>query len=153
MHQLNQLNQVSIPFKRESVSKVKEGILTEDPNKVLSFNSLQTGKCIQRKFASHRSEMRLLFQFPSNGKVYPKFLMAATTIALTPKFQFPSNGKVYPKDQFSDNARLLNLSFNSLQTGKCIQRCDQTVAHNDKTIVFQFPSNGKVYPKSLYQPE
>ncbi len=42
------------------------------------------------------------------------------------KFQFPSNGKVYPKAQASQSAAPI-LSFNSLQTGKYIQR------HKSKT--------------------
>ena len=62
---------VSIPFKREGVSKgekpVEEGATDE-------------------------------FQFPSNGKVYPKKgeKMKNLFLALI-TFQFPSNGKVYPK--------------------------------------------------------
>ena len=39
------------------------------------------------------------FQFPSNGKAYPKLGNEAETTAVTTvnKFQFPSNGKAYPK--------------------------------------------------------
>ena len=36
-------------------------------------------------------------------------------------FQFPSNGKVYPKFITKDGRKLF-FRFNSLQTGKCIQR-------------------------------
>ena len=66
-----------------------------------------------------------MFQFPSNGKVYPKTASAGTPRG-NPKFQFPSNGKVYPKLAlllFPVNKRY---SFNSLQTGKYIQ----SNAHN-----------------------
>ena len=61
---------VSIPFKRESVSK--------------GYGN------------SAGCEPVLLFQFPSNGKVYPK-TNPMRVIAPDPGFQFPSNGKVYPK--------------------------------------------------------
>ena len=36
-------------------------------------------------------------------------------------FQFPSNGKVYPKRQNEPVVRVATTSFNSLQTGKYIQ--------------------------------
>ena len=35
-----------------------------------SFNSLQTGKCIQREQGDKGTLSCLAFQFPSNGKVY-----------------------------------------------------------------------------------
>ena len=38
-------------------------------------------------------------------------------------------------------------SFNSLQTGKCIQRVVLMGMDCDEAQKFQFPSNGKVYPK------
>ena len=66
------LTVVSIPFKRESVSKV-----------------LENHYC--QVFAV------ALFQFPSNGKAYPKSRILANSVALILKFQFPSNGKAYPK--------------------------------------------------------
>ena len=37
-------------------------------------------------------------------------------------FQFPSNGKVYPKAANYGKGINPDASFNSLQTGKCIQR-------------------------------
>ena len=65
-----------------------------------------------------------MFQFPSNGKVYPKQPLADDTEEQVRVFQFPSNGKVYPKGAM--NTILL------LKTGK-----------------FQFHTNGNVYPKCL----
>ena len=62
---------VSIPFKRESVSKVEFFCTTWNED--------------------------LLFQFPSNGKVYPKPTTAERYVTETTEFQFPSNGKAYPK--------------------------------------------------------
>ena len=86
------------------------------------FNSLQTGKCIQRKRGtSSNGHPTRTFQFPSNGKVYPKFI-GNQFYLVTIKFQFPSNGKVYPKfSRYGDD--------------------------ENENNEFQFPSNGKVYPK------
>ena len=62
--------EVSIPFKRESVSKGCRagGMVPEEK----SFNSLQTGKRIQRCEEHSRCDILFTFQFPSNGKAYPK---------------------------------------------------------------------------------
>ena len=68
------------------------------------------------------------------------------------KFQFPSNGKAYPK-----NARIADINdqkstrFNSLQTGKRIQS-SQHKKYYGEHIGFQFPSNGKAYPKAKKSP-
>ena len=67
--------------------------------KLTSFNSLQTGKRIQRsKNQDGNIPNQEKFQFPSNGKAYPK----------------PAND--------NDEDATANNSFNSLQTGKRIQR-------------------------------
>ena len=60
-------------------------------------------------------------------------------------FQFPSNGKAYPKSDAADTL-MANHSFNSLQTGKHIQSSNHLQPHY-QIILFQFPSNGKAYPK------
>ena len=137
---------VSIPFKRESVSKVLSLPTPFHTSKCTGFNSLQTGKCIQSIFTMKDnvgafvsipfkresvSKVKSIvhpfpptsFQFPSNGKVYPKNRSYTFAVWLRGKFQFPSNGKVYPK-KLLPNARVVyaSASFNSLQTGKCIQR-------------------------------
>ena len=49
VEKLNDPNEVSIPFKRESLSKA---VLADMITEVESFNSLQTGKPIQRQAAS-----------------------------------------------------------------------------------------------------
>ena len=110
---------VSIPFKRESVSQVTthwNAAVTElafqfpsngkayhkDTSfagcivEVKRFNSLQTGKRITRRQKTHHAYCVWWFQFPSNGKAYHKF-----------KFHW---------------VELLHFSFNSLQTGKRITR-------------------------------
>ena len=136
---------VSIPFKRESVFRVETAITTEDG--IISFNSLQTGKCIQRKYLSYLFYTSNWFQFPSNGKVYSESEFTMSLSFSATWFQFPSNGKVYSEIssngtgtankvfQFPSNGKVyselliiespeapLQNGFNSLQTGKCIQR-------------------------------
>ena len=89
--------EVSIPFKRESVSKATLGV-------VMAF-----------------SLMVFVFQFPSNGKAYPKWRHGIEDdYSSQPMFQFPSNGKAYPKQNILNNPVNVK-SFNSLQTGKRIQ--------------------------------
>ena len=135
---------VSIPFKRESLSKV-----TDTP--ALSpwkrrFNSLQTGKPIQRE-----SIIEFCFTFIKcfnslqTGKPIQRLLWHTLTIHI--------------------------FGFNSLQTGKPIQRETIGPIHVGivekvsipfkreslskdgwkvaviERIAFQFPSNGKAYPK------
>ena len=64
-----------------------------------------------------------MFQFPSNGKSYPKCISRILNVRGIKKFQFPSNGKSYPKRELRNGAqRYLMKSFNSLQTGNHIQR-------------------------------
>ena len=86
-----------------------------------SFNSLQTGKRIQRlePLGQHNSFPRS-FQFPSNGKAYPKPKLKEGGF-LFHMFQFPSNGKAYPKRQWRYCICTVPCCFNSLQTGKRIQ--------------------------------
>ena len=62
------------------------------------------------------------FQFPSNGKVYSETVDVHDIRITDTRFQFPSNGKVYSEDRGKDNVPMRPISFNSLQTGKCIQR-------------------------------
>ena len=103
---------VSIPFKRESISK--EYKKERDARRKKSFNSLQTGNHIQRQMARTWKISTSKFQFPSNGKPYPKELNNNVTgwcgLVL---FQFPSNGKPYPKgdEQYGTRWRLLRVSI------------------------------------------
>ena len=62
-----------------------------------------------------------MFQFPSNGKVYSEFPSHIVSEPIE-KFQFPSNGKVYSEGGTVEIKTDKGLGFNSLQTGKCIQR-------------------------------
>ena len=64
-----------------------------------SFNSLPTGKPIQRGRVRNSSNSQdTSFQFPSNGKAYPKRGQRMNTTYKCWEFQFPSNGKAYPKE-------------------------------------------------------
>ena len=63
---------VSIPFKRESVSQVT--CKNAKGEEYQSFNSLQTGKRIPRHCNDTWSKTLTEFQFPSNGKAYPKLI-------------------------------------------------------------------------------
>ena len=93
---------VSIPFKREGVSK-GGWIWPVIPSRRIRFNSLQTGRCIQR----------------------------GAPVAVPWRTR---------------------RGFNSLQTGRCIQRRSSRVIATPEGAKFQFPSNGKVYPKTLLSP-
>ncbi len=103
------------------------------------------------------------FQFPSNGKVYSE---ADTGLEITPAqrarvsipfkresvfrdmirqslanrclFQFPSNGKVYSEPVEVEVDFLLNTSFNSLQTGKCIQSSFISITTSKLTVSIPF---------------
>ena len=70
------ISMVSIPFKRESVFRVKS-----------------TTTETEKKSA--------VFQFPSNGKVYSETALVAQVknLSVADVFQFPSNGKVYSESQ------------------------------------------------------
>ena len=63
-----------------------------------------------------------MFQFPSNGKAYPKLIRNSKFSQKIFSFQFPSNGKAYPKLIVGVQISRLQVGFNSLQTGKPIQR-------------------------------
>ena len=124
------MNEVSIPFKRESGAKVDRGWTPEKVSRKIGFNSLQTGKWSQSKFFDI---------FMPNS--------------IVPKFQFPSNGKVEPKNPelFIDFHQPDYYGFNSLQTGKWSQSCEECDNQlGDGEEKFQFPSNGKVEPKATH---
>ena len=147
--------------------------------RVGSFNSLQTGKQIQSisrapkpkrvervefQFPSNgKADPKLnsvidllrnqLFQFPSNGKADPKTAGTFSVSDVTDGFQFPSNGKADPKKESPDDTRKYRKydCFNSLQTGKQIQRISPMRPSETSCFKFQFPSNGKADPKLIPQ--
>ena len=113
---------VSIPFKRESISKVviTGNALGQDPGE---FQFPSNGKAYPKGLIRQYQDAKFAeFQFPSNGKAYPKGGCPNAEKTQTQKFQFPSNGKAYPKLICRQYLTPLPSSFNSLQTGKHIQR-------------------------------
>ena len=135
---------VSIPFKRESV--FRESIVKSLSDES-EFQFPSNGKVYSEIGYSLLKGTLSLFQFPSNGKVYSENLMPENALTRSPvsipfkresvfrgytafrngedlEFQFPSNGKVYSELPTLTRPTLKQACFNSLQTGKCIQRWD-----------------------------
>ena len=113
---------VSIPFKRESVSKAGRDVVyhLSGPQ---SFNSLQTGKRIQ----SFLAQTIMIFKevsIPFKRESVSKAIGLANPYLISLSFQFPSNGKAYPKNSVPTSQLQSGwlVRFNSLQTGKRIQR-------------------------------
>ena len=91
----------------------------------------------------------LSFQFPSNGKAYPKFVCLGCGDAYASSFQFPSNGKAYPKCiiggmRLGDISNDVSIPFKRESVSKGNSRVGPKPRKK-----FQFPSNGKAYPKSF----
>ena len=117
------LSTVSIPFKRESISKVGFAVALLETERIDSFQFPSNGKAYPKsfRFLSHLAFCK--FQFPSNGKAISKVMKTGVATRSTQRFQFPSNGKVYPK--------------------VVVPEAPPGFMYDP----FQFPSNGKAYPK------
>ena len=114
-------NKVSIPFKRESISKVLTTLVTKSSHKK-GFNSLQTGKHIQRlmmkphiegqagRFNSLQTGKHIQsiqaewagsagpwVSIPFKRESISKVMICKQSASVSCWFQFPSNGKAYPK--------------------------------------------------------
>ena len=64
---------VSIPFKRETPSKLQKRSTIWSTLEI-SFNSLQTGNSIQTEGLGEGFDNTIaMFQFPSNGKLHPNY--------------------------------------------------------------------------------
>ena len=165
---------VSIPFKRESVSKEDEEFNIEDNGGVIVSIPFKRESVSKGTSASSEGGLPTVFQFPSNGKVYPKLanprgIKGRSHVSIPFKresvskgiddggrveinrgFQFPSNGKVYPKvvatvaTTATTNPRV-SIPFKRESVSKA--DCPTSCLTVSKEV-FQFPSNGKVYPKS-----
>ena len=110
------------------------------------FQFPSNGKVYPKAQKHERGIYRLKFQFPSNGKVYPKvnfFLCLCFPFYL---FQFPSNGKVYPKGAPGCPSPGGQGKFQFPSNGKVYPKRKSDRDGMGGTL-FQFPSNGKVYPK------
>ena len=116
--------------------------------RLISFNSLQTGKRIQRTENILGSQRKKKFQFPSNGKAYPKPIKKECSgCRCSQRVSIPFKRESVSKvGSTHDPISPAKKRFNSLQTGKRIQRSNQRESQK-RLSPFQFPSNGKAYPK------
>ena len=162
---------VSIPFKRESISKVpmwvsvsrRRNIVFQFPSNgkaypkerlpqtlassfSLSFNSLQTGKAYPKLSRQEHIYVDFEFQFPSNGKAYPKGSRSREGTAAD-SVSIPFKRESISKVATVEKALRAAESFNSLQTGKHIQRKAQIAKVAAELTEFQFPSNGESISK------
>ena len=83
-----------------------------------------------------------MFQFPSNGKVYPKFINNKNLGSSPLSFNSLQTGK-YIQSLFYLNCIQLNMSFNSLQTGKYIQSKAFGYAGRSRSVSFNSLQTGK----------
>ena len=92
--------------------------------------------------------LEVWFQFPSNGKTYPKKLVFISSSAAIQPFQFPSNGKAYPK--FADTLippKTFEFEFRFPSNGKAYPKYMLNRWHVEEVSAFRFPSNGKSHSK------
>ena len=136
----------------------------------ISFNSLQTGRSMEREFeyVSRCLCGTLLFQFPSNGKEHGKGSECGQRFPRCRLFQFPSNGKEHgkPADAVRGSTardypvsipfkregawkglRHLDLifgynGFNSLQTGRSMERKIDRLYKRKITVSIPFKREG-----------
>ena len=87
------------------------------------FNSLQTGKPIQRSWMFRQLSNRWVkwFQFPSNGKAYPKLVTDVVLTLIALLVSIPFKRESLSKEKFKSIEFCIGFCFNSLQTGKPIQ--------------------------------
>ena len=163
------IKNVSIPFKRESVSK-ECFVNSFDMCFWFCFNSLQTGKRIQSNLCSILSGVRkvsipfkresvskekcrtlvvallvvLLFQFPSNGESVSKVKLSPGFTAESKFVSIPFKRESVSKgDQTMHTLRERAFCFNSLQTGKAYPKQKHTVNYIHKRICFNSLQTGK----------
>ena len=126
---------VSIPFKRESVSKVHgkvDGIQGSIDSVSIPFKRESVSKANSKQLPK---ELGKMFQFPSNGKVYPKAISVMWKLRSTACFNSLQTGKcIQSAIKRSVGVYSFNC-FNSLQTGKCIQRTvSETEGQNNESF-------------------
>ena len=87
----------------------------------ISFNSLPTGKRTQRGTLNLNEEERVSFNSLPTGKRTQSYINNLD-IVRSRGFQFPSNGKAYPKSYLVNTKQPhFEQRFNSLPTGKRTQ--------------------------------
>ena len=137
---------VSIPFKRESVSKDGQRLFVHRTTYRVSIPFKRESVSKVSDDSGSEEEYENPFQFPSNGKAYPKEFEDVNGKRVFFQFQFPSNGKAYPKKTVKGVAQTcwwrVSIPFKRESVSKG-PRKRQSV----RRVRFQFPSNGKAYPK------
>ena len=110
---------------------------------MLSFNSLQTGKRIQ-SWCERRVCQQPTFQFPSNGKAYPKQGPGFDSQQLHSFVSIPFKRESVSKDcETETDSDDSGCGFNSLQTGKRIQSDDKGLKVLEKMLSFNSLQTGK----------
>ena len=102
MARLHKVAKVSIPFKRESISKA----LSKQGKRLIkrSFNSLQTGKHIQSSVKAKHDAANARVSIPFKRESISKGIhLGDDRFGFRHMFQFPSNGKAYPKGTQRDS--------------------------------------------------
>ena len=123
MRYYDKYRRVSIPFKRESVFKGKTTPFGIRETSCVSIPFKRESVFKEDGVVGPKTRAKLLVSIPFKRESVFKVLAAFLRIVLgVAKFQFPSNGKVYSKPSASSPELSLYICFNSLQTGKCIQR-------------------------------
>ena len=113
---------VSIPFKRESVFKVTISVDGKTVAKMVPFQFPSNGKVYSKYYGNRRIEPGLVYvSIPFKRESVFKEDERKAEYLKAKEFQFPSNGKVYSKTKRGESMASPKFSFNSLQTGKCIQ--------------------------------
>ena len=136
---------VSIPFKRESISKAGCGGRADVSTKVsIPFKRETISKANQDLNDSRRHCVSIPFKRESISKEK----IAITFVLRLARFQFPSNGKAYPKRgtaMVATSPVVVSIPFKRESISK---EDDDSVVEEHIINEFQFPSNGKAYPKS-----
>ena len=95
----------------------------------------------------------VLFQFPPNGKAYPKSIGRDCHRQTSRQFQFPPNGKAYPKPKGTRLTDFRDYKFQFPPNGKAYPKDTEYAIELQFLKEFQFPPNGKAYPKYKKQEE
>ena len=98
-----------------------------------SFNSLQTGNCIQTHFEANLMFLGAQVSIPFKRETAFKRTLKQTLCSSAHKFQFPSNGKLHSNRFPSVRPPKPRQSFNSLQTGNCIQTRPETAPTHEES--------------------
>ena len=117
------------------------------------FNSLQTGKHIQRANSGGISLNLTRVSIPfKRESIYKVTINSNSKTHETPAFQFPSNGKAYTKADEGSNPHAYRREFQFPSNGKAYTKSNQSDLKIPAPISFQFPSNGKAYTKLFCAP-